>query len=189
MLVVPTDLPEVNDPDGRFESATADVIRDVSSVSDGGIFVLFTSHRALRRVAESLRADGTLRWPLLVQGEDSRARLLERFIESGSGILLGTASFWEGVDVPGRALRGLIIQRLPFKVPTEPITAARIEAIERQGGSSFGEFVLPLAALKLKQGVGRLVRAQDDRGASLILEGGHSDQRPAYQVRSEQDGR
>jgi ATP-dependent DNA helicase DinG len=96
--------------------------------------------------------------------------LLERFVEAGSGILLGTASFWEGVDVPGRALRGLIIQRLPFKVPTEPVTASRIEAIERRGGSSFGEFVLPLAALKLKQGFGRLVRSQQDRGAILILD-------------------
>ena len=91
-------------------------------------------------------------------------------MESGSGLLLGTASFWEGVDVPGRPLRGLIIQRLPFKVPTEPITAARIEAIERRGGSSFGEFVLPLAALKLKQGFGRLVRSREDQGAILILD-------------------
>jgi ATP-dependent DNA helicase DinG len=74
------------------------------------------------------------------------------------------------VDVPGRALRGLIIQRLPFKVPTEPVTASRIEAIERAGGSSFGEFVLPLAALKLKQGFGRLVRSREDRGAILILD-------------------
>ena len=170
LLVVPTDLPDVNEPGGVFEEATAEVIREVCSISGGGTFVLFTSHRALRRVAELLREDGAVRWPLFVQGEDTRARLLEGFIESGSGILLGTASFWEGVDVPGRALRGLIIQRLPFKVPTEPITAARIEAIERRGGSSFAEFVLPLAALKLKQGFGRLVRSRKDRGAILILD-------------------
>ena len=170
LLVVPTDLPDVNEPRGVFEEATAEVIREACSISGGGTFVLFTSHRALRRVAELLRGNGAARWQLFVQGEDTRARLLERFIESGSGILLGTASFWEGVDVPGRALRGLIIQRLPFKVPTEPITAARIEAIERRGGSSFGEFVLPLAALKLKQGFGRLVRSREDRGAILILD-------------------
>lgn len=170
MLVVPTDLPDVNDPSGRFDEATAEVVRDTCSISGGGTFVLFTSHRALRRVAELLRADTALPWPLFVQGEDTRARLLERFVESGSGLLLGTASFWEGVDVPGRPLRGLIIQRLPFKVPTEPITAARIEAIERRGGSSFGEFVLPLAALKLKQGFGRLVRSREDQGAILILD-------------------
>ena len=170
ILVVPTDLPDVNDPSGRFDEATAEVVRESCSISGGGTFVLFTSHRALRRVAELLRADTALPWPLFVQGEDTRSRLLERFVESGSGLLLGTASFWEGVDVPGRPLRGLIIQRLPFKVPTEPITAARIEAIERRGGSSFGEFVLPLAALKLKQGFGRLVRSREDQGAILILD-------------------
>ena len=170
LLVVPTDLPDVNDPSGRFDEATAEVVRESCSISGGGTFVLFTSHRALRRVAELLRADTALPWPLFVQGEDTRSRLLERFVESGSGLLLGTASFWEGVDVPGRPLRGLIIQRLPFKVPTEPITAARIEAIERRGGSSFGEFVLPLAALKLKQGFGRLVRSREDQGAILILD-------------------
>ena len=170
LLVVPTDLPDVNDPSGRFDEATAEVVRESCSISGGGTFVLFTSHRALRRVAELLRADTALPWPLFVQGEDTRSRLLERFVESGSGLLLGTASFWEGVDVPGRPLRGLIIQRLPFKVPTEPITAARMEAIERRGGSSFGEFVLPLAALKLKQGFGRLVRSREDQGAILILD-------------------
>ena len=170
LLITPTDLPEANDPGGVFEEATAEVVRDTCSISGGGIFVLFTSHRALRRVAELLREDPAIRWPLFVQGEDTRVRLLERFIESGSGLLLGTASFWEGVDVPGRSLRGLIIQRLPFKVPTEPITEARIQAIERRGGSSFREFLLPLAALKLKQGFGRLVRSQEDRGAILILD-------------------
>jgi len=170
LLVVPTDLPDVNDPSGAFDRATAEVVRDTCSISGGGTFVLFTSHRALRRVAELLREDSAVQWPLFVQGEDTRVRLLERFVESGSGLLLGTASFWEGVDVPGRPLRALIIQRLPFKVPTEPITAARIEAIERRGGSSFGEFVLPLAALKLKQGFGRLVRSKEDRGAILILD-------------------
>ncbi len=170
LLVVPTDLPDANEPGGVFEEATAEVIRETCTISGGGTFVLFTSHRALRRVAELLREDGAVRWPLFVQGEDTRNRLLDRFVESGSGILLGTASFWEGVDVPGRALRGLIIQRLPFKVPTEPITAARIEAIERRGGSSFGELVLPLAALRLKQGFGRLVRSKEDRGAILLLD-------------------
>ncbi|HIF05710.1 MAG TPA: DEAD/DEAH box helicase [Gemmatimonadetes bacterium] len=170
MLLVPTDLPDVNGPQGELEQATAAVIEEMCSISGGGTFVLFTSHRALRRVAELLREDPAGPWPIFVQGEDTRARLLERFIEAGSGIILGTASFWEGVDVPGRALRGLIIQRLPFKVPTEPVTASRIEAIERRGGSSFAEFVLPLAALKLKQGFGRLVRSQEDRGAILILD-------------------
>ena len=95
---------------------------------------------------------------------------MEGFIRSGSGILLGTSSFWEGVDVPGDPLRGLIIQRLPFRVPTEPVTAARVEAIERSGGAPFWDYQLPLAALKLKQGFGRLVRSTEDRGAVVVLD-------------------
>ena len=87
-----------------------------------------------------------------------------------SGILLGTTSFWEGVDVPGDPLRGLVIQKLPFRVPTEPITAARMEAIERRGGDAFQGFMLPHAALRLKQGFGRLVRSRTDRGAVVVLD-------------------
>ena len=170
MLGVPTDLPDVNAPGGAFEEATARIVKDMAEISDGGLFVLFTSYRALRRVAELLRADGGLPWPLFVQGEDGRARLLEGFVHSGSGILLGTASFWEGVDVPGRPLRGLVIQRLPFRVPTEPVTAARVEAIEKRGGNAFWDFALPLAALRLKQGFGRLVRSHTDHGSVVILD-------------------
>ena len=170
ILAVPTDLPDVNSPGDALQEATARIVSEMAGISDGGLFVLFTSHRALRRVAELLRADGGLPWPLFVQGEDGRARLLECFVASGSGILLGTASFWEGVDVPGRPLRGLVIQRLPFRVPTEPVTAARIEAIEKRGGNAFWDFALPLAALRLKQGFGRLVRSHDDRGSVVILD-------------------
>jgi ATP-dependent DNA helicase DinG len=107
---------------------------------------------------------------LFVQGEGPRAALLDRFTASGHGILLGVASFWEGVDVPGDPLRGLIITKLPFKVPTEPLTAARIEAIESAGGNSFYDYMLPHAALRLKQGFGRLVRTRTDRGAVIILD-------------------
>jgi ATP-dependent DNA helicase DinG len=95
---------------------------------------------------------------------------LDRFTKAGRGILLGTSSFWEGVDVPGDPLRGLIIQKLPFRVPTEPITAARMEAIERANGDPFHDFMLPHAALRLKQGFGRLIRSRTDRGAVLILD-------------------
>jgi ATP-dependent DNA helicase DinG len=91
-------------------------------------------------------------------------------VEASRGILLGTASFWEGVDVPGDPLRGLILQKLPFRVPTDPITAARMEAIERAGGDPFQEFMLPHAALRLKQGFGRLVRSRTDRGAVVLLD-------------------
>ena len=105
-----------------------------------------------------------------MQGDEPRARLLERFTHSGRGILLGVASFWEGVDVPGDPLRGLVIAKLPFKVPTEPLTAARLEAIDALGGNSFHDYMLPHAALRLKQGFGRLIRARTDRGAVVILD-------------------
>ncbi len=167
---VPTDLP-AHDAGSRFQSATARVIAELASVTGGGVFALFTSHRALREVAQALRSDGTgSRWPLLVQGEMPRERLLAEFTRSGSGILLGTASFWEGVDVPGRPLRGLVIQKLPFRVPTEPITEARMEAIEARGKSPFLSYLVPLAALRLRQGYGRLIRSRRDRGAILLLD-------------------
>ena len=152
MLCVPADLPDPVSREGGaagdpFQAETARVLEVFADVSGGGLFALFTSYRALRRVAELLRTSRVAgRWPLFVQGEDTRARLLGRFVDSGNGILLGTSSFWEGVDVPGRPLRGLLIQKLPFRVPTEPITEARVEAIEDAGGNPFWDFVLPLAA-------------------------------------------
>ena len=172
VVAVPTDLPAPWGAEGgRFDVATADVVRDLAEVSDGGIFVLFTSYRSLQRVAGELRRRGVDgRWPLFVQGEAPRARLVESFTASGHGILLGVASFWEGVDVPGRPLRGLVIAKLPFKVPSEPLTAARIEAIERDGGNSFYGYMLPHAALRLKQGFGRLIRSRTDRGAIVLLD-------------------
>lgn len=168
---VPTDLPDPRTGDAALQRETARVIQDVASHTGGGLFGLFTSYRALGAVAEHLRAAGVERhWPLYVHGEDDRARLLEDFVRSRNGILLGTSSFWEGVDVPGDPLRGLIIQKLPFRVPTEPVTAARVEAIEERGGNAFWEFMLPLAALRLKQGFGRLVRSRRDRGVVLLLD-------------------
>jgi ATP-dependent DNA helicase DinG len=154
-----------------FQEETARVIQDLAGVTDGGLFALFTSHGALRTVAGLLRASGAdLRWPLFVQGEDDRARLLAGFIEARNGILVGTSSVWEGVDVPGHPLRGLVIQKLPFRVPTEPVTAARVEALEREGVNAFWGYMLPLAALRLKQGFGRLVRSRRDRGAVVLLD-------------------
>jgi ATP-dependent DNA helicase DinG len=172
MLVVPTDLPDASGSgSSELQEETARVTADVAELTGGGLFVLFTSYRALRGVAHRLRARRVdARFPLFVHGEDGRARLLEGFVRSGNGILLGTTSFWEGVDVPGRPLRGLIIQKLPFRVPTEPITSARVEAVERGGGDAFWEFMLPLAALRLKQGFGRLVRSRSDRGVVVLLD-------------------
>ena len=171
-LAVVTDAPSpVSDREGRLDRMTAAVAEDMARLTDGGLFVLFTSYRAMRAVAGELRRRGAEgRWPLFVQGESPRAKLLGRFVESGRGVLLGVSSFWEGVDVPGDPLRGLIIARLPFRVPTEPLTAARLEAIERNGGNSFVDYMLPLAALRLKQGFGRLIRSRSDRGAVVILD-------------------
>jgi len=170
MLGVPTDLPAAGG-DGAFHEATAQVLETFAEITDGGIFALFTSHGALRRVAQTLRERRVdARWPLFVQGEDDRHRLLEGFVREGRGVLLGTSSFWEGVDVPGHPLRGLLIQKLPFRVPSEPITAARMESLERLGHDPFQHFMLPHAALRLKQGFGRLIRSRSDRGAVLILD-------------------
>jgi ATP-dependent DNA helicase DinG len=173
LIVVPTDLPAPgsNEDHPQLHARTAEIVLDFAEISDGGIFVLFTSYRALKTVAAILRKAGIeQRWPLFVQGESARVRLLEAFVMSGRGVLLGVSSFWEGVDVPGDPLRGIVLTKLPFKVPTEPLTAARIEAIEREGGSSFMEYILPHAALRLKQGFGRLIRATTDRGAVALLD-------------------
>lgn len=173
LLAVPTDLPlPAGDADPRHDEATVRAVLEHARISDGGLFVLFTSYRALRHVASELRRRrADLEWPLFVHGEGPRNQLVERFAVSGRGILLGTTSFWEGVDVPGSALRGLVIPKLPFKVPSEPVTAARIEAIEQAGGNSFISYMLPTAAIRLKQGFGRLIRSTGDHGAVLVLDG------------------
>jgi ATP-dependent DNA helicase DinG len=171
LVGVPTDLPPAEQGDPDFHDATARVVCELSEASGGGVFVLFTSHAALRHVAQVLRELGAeARWPLFVQGEGHRSRLLESFVGARDAVLLGTSSYWEGVDVPGEPLRGLVIPKLPFRVPTEPITAARMEAIERRGGDAFRGFMLPHAALRLKQGFGRLIRSRTDRGVMLVLD-------------------
>src|SRR5690606_25985583 len=172
VVAIPTDLPAPREGEsGRFDYATADVVRDLAEMSDGGIFVLFTSYRSLKRVAGELRRRGVDgRWPLFVQGEAPRSRLVQAFAASGRGVLLGVSSFWEGVDVPGEPLRGLVLAKLPFKVPSEPLTAARVEAIERDGGNAFYDYMLPQAALRLKQGFGRLIRSSADRGVVVLLD-------------------
>ncbi len=171
ILGIPTDVPAPNvDPRGHF-AAVLSVLADLVDVTDGGVFALFTSHRDVRQAAQALRARALdRRWPLLVHGEDSRDVLLRRFRDAGRAVLLGTASFWEGVDVPGDPLRALLLARLPFRVPTEPITAARSEEVEERGGDPFRDYMLPDAALRLKQGFGRLIRSSEDRGVVLLLD-------------------
>jgi len=167
---IPTDMPEPRENELAHAEAVARVVTDLAYASDGGMFVLFTSHVALRRAADALRGELATRWPLLVQGEAPRDVLLRRFRDAGNGILLGTDSFWEGVDVPGRALRALVLAKLPFKVPTEPITSARLERLAEQGEDGFMGYLLPHAALKLKQGFGRLIRSRSDTGVVVLLD-------------------
>ena len=169
-LVVPRGLPPAGDVEASAESA-ARVVADVAGIAGGGVFALFTSFAALRRTADGLRRSGAAaRWPLFVQGEADRSALLADFARSGSAVLLGTSSFWEGVDVPGWPLRALVIHKLPFRVPTEPVTEARLEAVTARGENAFMALTVPDAAVRLKQGVGRLVRTRTDRGAIVLLD-------------------
>lgn len=167
---VPDDLPMPWEESGAHGAAVVEVASDLAYASDGGMFVLFTSHSSLRKAAAELRHRLGGRWPVLVQGEAPRDALLARFREAENAILLGTDSFWEGVDVPGRALRALVINKLPFKVPTEPITAARLERLAAEGQDGFMNYLLPHAALKLKQGFGRLIRSRRDVGVVVLLD-------------------
>ncbi len=173
LLAVPTDLPGPRGREGAdaHHRATAEVVSEVARITGGGLFALFTSHAALRAVAAGLRERGAGgRWPLLVQGEAGRSALLRDFARSGAAVLLGAASFWEGVDVPGRPLRALVIHKLPFRVPSEPMTEARVEVMEGRGENAFADFMVPDAAMRLKQGVGRLIRSRTDRGAVVVLD-------------------
>jgi ATP-dependent DNA helicase DinG len=171
VFAIPDDAPPPNAVARAHVQAVAGYAADLVDVTDGGIFVLCTSHRDVREAAALLRARGIdRRWPLLIHGDDQRDRLLTRFRESGRAVLIGTSTFWEGVDVPGDALRGLILSKLPFRVPTEPLTAAHCEAIAARGGDAFEEYMMPHAALRLKQGVGRLIRTRTDRGAIVLAD-------------------
>ena len=169
VLAIPADIPAPNADAAGHRAAIAGIVHDLAAASDGGLFALFTSHGEVRAVAAALRGMGAeARWPILVHGDESRDLLLRRFRDSGRALLLGTASFWEGVDVAGDALRALVLAKLPFRVPTEPLTAAHCEAIAAAGGDPFAEYMLPHAALRLKQGFGRLIRRTTDRGAIVL---------------------
>ncbi|MDQ2890618.1 MAG: ATP-dependent DNA helicase [Gemmatimonadota bacterium] len=171
LLVIPTDIPAPNEDAAAHFAAVLEIIEGAARASGGGMFALFTSHRDVRAAADALRRNGVgSEFTLLVHGEDGRDALLSRFRDSGDAILLGTSSYWEGVDVPGSALRALVIARLPFRVPSEPVTAAQCEAITARGGDAFSEYMLPHASLRLKQGFGRLIRSASDRGAIVIAD-------------------
>jgi len=169
LLYLPEGLP---DPGAlNYTAAVIEAVRPLLEASEGGAFLLFTSHRALRIAAGVLRAaDWPSAWPLLVQNDAPRELLLRRFRDSGRAVLLGTASFWEGVDVQGDALRLVMIDKLPFAPPDDPQVRARAQFLRAQGVNAFRDYQLPEAALALKQGVGRLIRSEEDRGVVMICD-------------------
>ena len=165
-LYVAEDLPDPTE--FGFEEACADRVVDLVDITGGGAFVLCTSNRAMRAIRNALH--GRVPGPLLVQGESPKHVLLDRFRASGAAVLVATMSFWEGVDVPGNALRLVVLDKIPFAVPSDPIVAARCARIEAEGGNSFTQYSVPSAAITLKQGFGRLIRTRKDAGLVALLD-------------------
>ncbi len=163
---VPRNMPEPRSQD--YQNAVLEVIVPVLEASRGRAFLLFTSHRALRLASDAL--EQRVEFPLLVQGSAPKNELLQRFRKLGNAVLLGTASFWEGVDVRGEALSCVVIDKLPFASPGDPVLQARIDALKKRGGNPFMEFQVPQAAIALKQGAGRLIRDETDRGVLVICD-------------------
>nr|WP_058523686.1 ATP-dependent DNA helicase [Legionella birminghamensis] len=166
LLYLPRDLPDPKHV--RYYEALLEKALPVINACKGRCFFLFTSHRALKMVAQLL--GNTLNYPLLIQGDEAKPILLARFRQLGNAVLLGTATFWEGVDVKGSALSCVIIDKLPFASPTDPVIRGKMAYLKSQGLSGFDELSLPNAVLALKQGVGRLIRDIDDRGVLMIAD-------------------
>ena len=162
----PKGLPQPNDPE--FTDKILEFIIPVLAASRGRAFLLFTSHKALQRAAQVL--EGKIAYPLLVQGTRSKGVLLEQFQTLGDAVLLATASFWEGVDVRGDSLSCVVIDKLPFASPGDPVLKARLQAMEKQGRNPFFEQQLPSAIIMLRQGVGRLIRDVNDRGVLMVCD-------------------
>ena len=167
LLYTPRDLPAPNAP--SFAERAAERIAELVAITGGGAFVLTTSHKILQMLSRLLppRLGGKR---LLVQGSRPKAALLGAFRADGDGVLLATQSFWEGVDVPGRALRLVVLEKIPFSVPTDPVMVARGRELEAAGESPFMKLSVPAAAIALKQGFGRLIRSQRDVGIVALLD-------------------
>ena len=171
LLYVPTGLPEPNSE--GYTEAVVQAALPLIEASKGRAFLLFTSLRAMQRAYDILVAEFDrkgLTYPLMLQGEGSRSELLSRFRDHGNAVLLGSQSFWEGVDVRGEALSLVIIDKLPFAPPDDPVLAARIAQLNKQGHNAFMEYQLPRAIITLKQGAGRLIRDESDRGVLMICD-------------------
>jgi ATP-dependent DNA helicase DinG len=171
LLYVPRGLPDPNTPE-HTEAVVAAAVPLIEA-AQGGAFVLFTSLRAMRRgygLLEEAFARRRLAYPLLLQGEGSRSEMLVRFRSLGNGVLVGSHSFWHGVDVRGEALSLVVIDKLPFAPPDDPVLAARIDKVNREGGNAFLEHQLPEAVITLKQGAGRLIRDEADRGVLMLCD-------------------
>jgi len=166
LCYLPPGLPEPSARD--YTERVIDAALPVLRASQGRAFLLFTSHRALRRAADLL--EGKVPFPLFVQGSAPRHQLLNEFRASGTGVLLGAASFWEGVDVAGEALSCVVIDKLPFAAPDDPVLQARLEALARAGGNPFSQWQVPNAVIALKQGAGRLIRDIHDRGVLVLCD-------------------
>ncbi|MGZ8191553.1 MAG: ATP-dependent DNA helicase [Methylococcaceae bacterium] len=162
----PKGLPQPNDPD--FIPVIVDFALPVLQASQGRAFFLFTSHRALQQAAELLK--DKISYPLLIQGSRPKAQLLDQFKAAGNAVLLGTSSFWEGVDVRGETLSCVIIDKLPFSSPGDPVLKARLDAMTQQGRNPFFEHQLPTAVIALRQGIGRLIRDETDRGVLMVCD-------------------
>ncbi|GAM09217.1 putative ATP-dependent helicase [Geobacter sp. OR-1] len=166
---IPSDLPDPNSP--AFASAIESFLLEGVTITQGRAFILFTSYELLSKVYVRLKNKLTeMGLTPLRQGEVGRHLLISRFKKEGNAVLFATDSFWEGVDVKGKALEMVVITRLPFRVPTEPLLEARAEHISAEGGDPFREYTVPQAVIKFKQGFGRLIRSRDDRGAALVLD-------------------
>jgi ATP-dependent DNA helicase DinG len=166
MLYIPRGIPDVRD--ARFPEHAADEIVRLLELSQGRAFCLFTSYAQMNELHGRVR--GRVVFPLLVQGSAPRSTLLERFRNTPNAVLFATSSFWQGVDVPGAQLSCVIVDRLPFAVPSDPIVAARVNALKEEGRNAFAEYQVPEAVLALKQGFGRLIRAKTDRGVLAVLD-------------------
>jgi ATP-dependent DNA helicase DinG len=166
LMLLPKDLPEPNDYE--FNRAMFDYVTPIIEQAKGGIFFLFTSHKSLQMAAYHFKDQFDR--PLFVQGQSDRNQMLEDFRDAGNGLLLGAASFWEGVDVSGTSLSCVIIDKLPFAHPSEPVLKAKIEHINKNGGKAFFDYQIPKAIIALKQGAGRLIRGEDDKGVLVICD-------------------